>query len=123
MIRKIFKREEKCMAYVLASGMQVGCQIQYTDAAGNPAKIDGDVAWSSSDETKLAIFVSSTDSTQVVLRAIGLAGMVQISAVADADLGAGVRELTTLADVEVVAGEAVAGTISPTGSPEPIPPT
>ena len=109
------------MAYTLPSGQQVGCQISYQDAAGSPAVVDGDVAWTSSDETKLAVFVNSTDSTKVVLRTIGPIGLVQVTATADADLGAGVRELITTADVQVVAGEAVSGTISPTGPAEPIP--
>jgi hypothetical protein len=109
------------MAYTLASGMQVGCQISYVDAAGNPAKIDGDVTWTSSDETKLAVFVSSNDSTQAVLRTIGPVGLVQVTTTADADLGAGVREIITTADIDVVAGEAVSGTIAPTGPAEPIP--
>jgi hypothetical protein len=109
------------MSYTLPSGMQVTCQISYVDAAGNPAVVDGDVAWSSSDETKLVVFVNSQDSTKVVLRTVGPVGLVQVKATADADLGAGVRELVTTADVDIIAGEAVAGMISPIGPAEPIP--
>ena len=51
--------------------------------------------------------------------ASGETGTAQITATADADLGEGVRELITLLDVNVVAGEAVAGTISVVGSAQP----
>jgi hypothetical protein len=44
-----------------------------------------------------------------------------MTAYADADLGERVRELATTMDVTVMAGEAVAGTITPVGEPEPIP--
>ena len=45
-----------------------------------------------------------------------------MTATADADLGEGVRRLTTVCDIEVVAGEAVSGTIQPVGEPEPVAP-
>ena len=55
-----------------------------------------------------------------VVRAVEL-GQVQITATADADLGEGTRELVTLMDVTIVAGEAVAGVIQPLGEATPIP--
>jgi hypothetical protein len=109
------------MTYSLASGMQVHVKVSYVDAAGNPAKIDGEVAWASSDDTLAAVFVSSNDSTEAIIRPIGPIGQVQITATADADLGAGVRNLVTPMDITIVAGEAMSGTIEPTGPAEPIP--
>jgi hypothetical protein len=47
-------------------------------------------------------------------------GDVQVTATADADLGDGIREIITLLDLNVVSGEAVAGTINVIGTPEPI---
>ena len=47
-------------------------------------------------------------------------GRTQVSAKADADLGEGVRELLTVCDIMIVAGEAVAGSIQPAGEQEPI---
>jgi hypothetical protein len=41
------------------------------------------------------------------------------TATADADLGEGVSEIVCTMDVEVVAGTAVVGTITPTGEPQP----
>jgi hypothetical protein len=108
------------MAYTLASGMQVHLQVSYVDASGNPAVIDGDVAWESSDPGVADVVVDIDDSTKVTVRAVGPTGQVQVSATADADLGDGVRQIITPMDVTVAAGEAVAGTISPVGPAEPI---
>jgi len=108
------------MAYTLRNDQQVGLKIAYVDAGGNPAKVDGAVTWESSDDTSATVEDASADGTTVTLVAQGN-GNAQIKATADADLGSGVRELITLMDVSVVSGEAVAGTISPVGSPEPKP--
>jgi len=61
------------------------------------------------------------DSTIVTVVPVGPTGQIQITATADADLGAGVRNLVTVCDIQIVAGEAVAGTISPVGAPTPKP--
>lgn len=117
------------MSYTLPSDKQVRLQIAYTDANGNPAKVDGAVTWESSDET-IAKIEPSTEAPsdpmvpeggQVVLVPGAEIGNCQIAAKADADLGEGMRELVTLLDVTVVGGEAVAGTITPMGEPEPRP--
>jgi len=120
--RKVTARGED-MSYTLASGTQVSVQVAYVDAAGNPAAVDGEVTWGSSDGAAVQVAVDAADSTKATVQAVGPVGLVQVTATADADLGAGTRELTTVMDVDVVAGEAVAGTISPTGPAEPIPPT
>lgn len=109
------------MAYTLAVDMQVHAQVSYVDAGGNPAKVDGDVRWNSSDDSIATVTVDSADSAKALVRTAGKVGQVQITATADADLGEGVRPLVTPMDVEVVAGEAVSGTITPVGSAEPIP--
>jgi hypothetical protein len=107
------------MAYTLASGTQVHLKVSYVDAAGNPAVVDGDVAWSSSDEAVATVTMEGVDSALV--KAVGPTGQVQITATADADLGTGTREIVTPMDLTVAAGEAVAGTIAPVGPAEPIP--
>jgi hypothetical protein len=113
--------EEKCMSYTLAVGMQAHVKVSYVDAGGNPAVVDGDVTWASSDDAVAAVFVSSNDTSEAVIRPVGPIGNVQITATADADLGAGVREIITPMDLTIVAGEAMSGTIAPTGPAEPIP--
>jgi hypothetical protein len=111
----------KDMAYTLSVGTQVHVQVAYVDSAGNPATVDGEVGWNSSDETIATVTVESGDTTKALVQAVGKLGQVQITATADADLGDGVRPLVTPMDVEIVAGEAVAGTITPVGAAEPIP--
>jgi Big-like domain-containing protein len=106
------------MAYNLPSRMQLHVAVAYADADGHPATVDGDVTWTSSDDTIAT--VTADGAASALCAAVGL-GTAQITASADADLGQGVRALLTVFDVTVVAGEAVAGTISPVGDPEPIP--
>jgi hypothetical protein len=109
------------MAYTLAVAKQVHVQVAYVDAGGNPATIDGDVSWASSDETIAGVIVDTSDTTKALVRSGTKLGQVQIAATADADLGDGMREIITPIDVSVVAGEAVAGTISPVGEAEDAP--
>ena len=109
------------MSYTLAAGMQVSVKVSYVDANDNEAEVDGDVRWSSSDDSIVTVIVDDSDSTQATVRATGSVGQAQVTAVADADLGEGIRPLTTPMDVEVVAGEAMSGTIEPVGGAEPIP--
>lgn len=110
------------MAYTLPSDMCVDVQIAYVDAAGNPAVVDGAVTWTSSAATIVTAAVDAADSTKCLISAIGPVGNAQITATADADLGAGVTNVVTLFDVTVVAGQAVAGTITVIDTPRPITP-
>jgi hypothetical protein len=107
--------------YTLPVGKEIAVQVSYVDQGGNTATVDGEVAWASSDPTIAAVTVNPSDTTQAAVAASGgTIGSAQITATADADLGTGVRELLTLLDLTVVAGEAVAGVISITGDPTPI---
>jgi len=108
------------MAYTLAAGMKIQFQVGYVDANENPATIDGEVTWSSSNDALCTAETDAADSSICTVSAVGATGDVQVTATADADLGGGVRELVTLLDVHIVAGEAVAGTISPVGEASPI---
>jgi hypothetical protein len=107
--------------YTLAIGFQVKMQVAYFDSAGNPATVDGNVLWTSSDDDLASVTPDPDDSTIVTVASLSQLGQVQITATADADLGAGKRQLITTADIEIVAGEAVTGTISPVGEATPIP--
>lgn len=109
------------MAYTLPADMQVEVKVSYVDASGNPAGVDGAVVWDTSDATIAKVVVNSADSTLCEVIAPGPVGNAQVTATADADLGAGTTPLITTLDVTVVAGQAVAGTISPVGPAEPIP--
>jgi hypothetical protein len=110
------------MAYKLATGMQVGVQVSYVDSKGHPATVDGEVEWSSSDESIVTVTADTADSTKATVVGFGdNVGIAQVTATADADLGQGVRQILTTSDVEVVAGEAIAGTIAITGAATPVP--
>jgi hypothetical protein len=114
------------MAYTLPADKMVKLQIAYVDGAGNPAVVDGAVVWDTSDDTIAHIDPMTPTpvgavENGVVMLVPGKVGNCQITARADADLGAGVRELITLMDVTVVGGEAVAGTITPVGDAIPKP--
>lgn len=110
------------MAYKLATGMQVGVQVSYVDAKGHPATVDGEVDWSSSDASIVTVTADAADTTKATVVGIGdNVGLAQVTATADADLGQGVRQILTTSDVEVVAGEAIAGTIQITGEAVPVP--
>ena len=84
--------------------------ITYVDAKGNPAKVDGVPAWSSSDDAVIAV-AQAADGMSAVITPMGL-GTAQVRIEADADLGSGVVSLVTLGDVEVIAGTAVAGVLT-----------
>ena len=85
--------------------------IAFVDSAGNPARVDGPVAVETSDPAVATIENLAADglSGEVIAQAVGT---VQVRATGDADLGGGVRPVLLTGDVEVVSGEAVAGSIS-----------
>ena len=108
--------------YTLPVDHLVKMQVSYVDSGGNPAQIDGNPIWVSSDESIAHIDVDQLDATIVTVIPQGALGQVQVTATADADLGTGVRNLITVADITVVSGEAVAGAIAPIGEAQPIDP-
>lgn len=108
--------------YTLPVDHLVSMQVTYVDAGGNPAKVDGEVLWASSDDTILTVNTDPSDSSMCTVTPAGQLGQAQVTATPDADLGSGVRQLITTADIEVVAGEAVAGSIQPLGEPQPLQP-
>jgi hypothetical protein len=99
----------------LTNEQQVSVTVAPKTAAGRPASIDGNVAWSSSDEAVCTVASSGPLTGLVVAVAPGVA---QITAVFDADLDVGeTREITMSGAVEVVAAEAETGEIV-FGTPE-----
>lgn len=109
------------MAYTLPGDKEVKVKVSYVDANNNPAVVDGAVAWETSDPDIATVVVDLADSTNALIVPGEALGQVQVTATADADLGAGTRQLITTMDVDVVGGEAVAGTITPVGPPAAIP--
>jgi len=107
------------MAYTLPVDQKVDVQVAYVDAKGNPAAVDGNPTWSSSDPSLLDVVADAANAFIAHVVPVGPAGNAQVKVEADADLGAGTKSLVTLMDVTMVAGEAVAGTITPAGAPVP----
>ena len=95
---------------ILTDEQEVEVSVVPVTAAGNPATVDGDVAWVSSDENIATVV--STGPTTAVVRSTGALGTTQIVAQADADLGAGVRSIMATLDIQVVAAEAMSVNIS-----------
>lgn len=108
------------MAYKLPNDHFISVAVSYVDAKGNPATVDGDCVWDVSDEAIITVTVDTSDSTHATVTPTGQIGQAQLSVTADADLGTGIRTIITTSDIEVVAGEAVTGTIAPVGEPQPI---
>jgi hypothetical protein len=109
------------MAYTLPVGNLVNVRVDYVDVAGHPATVET-VDWASNTPDIADVVVDADDEHICTVIAGDLLGTTQITATADADLGEGVRHIITTFDVTVVAGEAVAGTISPTGDSQPVAP-
>ena len=100
------------MAVTVEAGVVKNFSARFVDASGNPTTVD----------TRAPAQLGSSDPARVVfsnVAADGLSGQVTFSGVGpvqmtmtvDADRGDGVRALTLTADVDVLAGEAVGGTI------------
>ncbi len=96
------------MAFTFSVGDTLSATVSYVDDMGNPAVVDGPTTWTSSDPAIASVSDDGTTVT-IVCHAVGAC---QIKSSADADLGSGVRELISTADLTVVAKEAVAATIN-----------
>jgi hypothetical protein len=94
----------------------------FTDAGGNPALIDGDPRWEVADAA-VATVIPTADPAVVVIRPVGPLGSTTVTLFGDADTTTGVREISGVATVDVVAGEAATATITE-GTPvdQPVPP-
>lgn len=103
-----FLRGTLVMASDLKSNQKVKATANFTDSKGNPARVDGDVQWITSNSELLAL---APDGNACVISAVGPIGTVTVSAIADADLGEGVKPIRLDAEVNVIAGEASAGSL------------
>jgi hypothetical protein len=106
------------MAYKLPADKQVTLKVEFLDAKGNHATIDGDPSWSSSNDEIATVTAAPGNPFLAQLMPVAV-GTCQVVCEADADLGEGSREVLCTMDVEIVGGEAVIGTISPASEPAP----
>lgn len=94
--------------------------LAITDAKGRAAPVDGVPVWASSDETVLSV-VAAADGMSAIVSSVG-AGTARISVSADADLGAGVVEITGVSeDVNVTNGNVASLMVLSLGSAQPKP--
>lgn len=85
--------------------------VTWLDGRGFPATVDGDTVFASDNEAVAKVSTDADGKPQ--LEITGSPGQTcQITATADADLGAGTRQVIATGTVEVVAGEAVTGTLN-----------
>ena len=96
----------------LTVGGRATVSVQWNDQNGQPAKVDGPTTWVSSDAATLECVVATGNSQIANLFAPGPIGTVQIQATADADMGEGVRPVTSTIDITVIGGEAQGGDIT-----------
>jgi len=100
------------MATVVGTGTQVSFRAVFVDAQGNPTTVDTRQAAvvELSDPNVATVVSVNPDGLSGTVQAISI-GLCQVRIRADADRGDGYRELIVMGDLEVVPGEAVAGTV------------
>jgi hypothetical protein len=97
----------------LPANSSVNVSVAFVNANGNPAQVDGEVTWESSDPA-IATVAMTTDSAHARITAGPTAGQATIFATADSDLGEGVVEVNAELEVVVIArGVAIGGEIVP----------
>jgi len=83
--------------------------VEWTNAQGQPAKVDGPTTWNSTDESIITVTVATGNPLIANWHTVGL-GSASILATADADMGDGVKKITATTDFTVIPGEATGGT-------------
>lgn len=82
---------------------------KFVDAKGNVAQVQGVPVWATDRPDLLTVTDNGDGSASV--SPVGPLGTAQVTCTGDADLGDGVQEVILMADVEVIAGTAVGGSI------------
>lgn len=109
--------EERIVVFTLKDNEKVSVAVEFVSASGNPAKVDGPPSWESSDPAVLTV-TPAGDGMTCMVTTVGPVGTARVTCKADADLGAGMKEIILMGDFEVIAGEAVGGNLN-VGTPEP----
>jgi hypothetical protein len=91
----------------MTDSQHAALSIKVVDKKGNAAPVDGKPVWSTDNPDVLAL-TPSDDGLTCDVAAVGplTASPVRVSVTADADLGAGVTDITGFIDVTIVAGSA-----------------
>ena len=104
---------------ILTDEQECDLQIELLTAAGNPGKVDGVPIWSVSNPSVITLTVE--DGGLKALVSSASLGTCQVSVTVDADLGAGVRQVTGVLDISVQPAEVVSvGVLSGTPRTKPV---
>lgn len=107
----------KLLVFKLTYSQEATLSVAFLDGKGNPAETDGPPEWLVSNPNVLAL-EPAADGLSCVCSAVGPLGQATVSVKADADLGAGRKEVVGLLDVTVTAGTAVTVVITPSAPVE-----
>lgn len=95
----------------MTNSQKATATIAIVDKAGQPAPVDGIPVWASSDATIITV-TPAADGMSADVVAVGPLGKANVSVTADADLGAGVKSIFGILEVEITQGEAVGITLT-----------
>ena len=98
-------------AMLLPVDKKVSATVLFTDAAGNAAGVEGIPVWGTDRPDLLSIEVDPAGYAATITP-LGPLGSAQVTVSADADLGEGVVPLVVLGQLDIIAGQAVAGVIN-----------
>lgn len=94
------------MSLVMTVTQECDASAEFQDAQGHAAEVQNPT-WSSSDVGIVLVEPSADDPLKVVIKAAGSVGDAQVNIVGDADLGAGVSEVSAVLDVSIKSAQAV----------------
>lgn len=110
------------MTLTIKNNKPLKVHVTFTDDEGNAAKVDGDVHWSTSEASVATVTAMRPDTATAVVTPTGPAGSVDITAMADARIGPGLRRVSAVMSLDITAGEATSGHITPIPDGSHIPP-
>jgi len=99
------------MSLQMTATQQCLISVAFTDKKGNPAKVDGYPVWLT-DNTELLALSPANDGMSCLIAAVGPLGSGTVSVRADADLGAGVTNISGSLDVTITGGMATGVALS-----------
>lgn len=103
------------MAFTMTATQQVEVTVEFKDAKGNPATVDGTPVWQTDNPSILGLTPSADGKTCTVV-ATGMIGTANVQVTADADLGPDVKQIIGTLEVEITPGQAQMVSITP-GTP------
>lgn len=98
--------KRKVTNMLLKVNQNLPLSVEFKDAQGNPAKVDGAPQWAVT-APDLADLEVAEDGLSAVLKPKGQLGSLVVQVTADADLGEGVKSILGELPVDLLSGEAV----------------